>query len=283
MRPVAVVSDRACDLTPAQQREHGVTIVPLVVRFGHDVLEDDGSFTLDAFWERVAAGGPPPQTSQPSIGAFEAAFAPLVEAGHDVVCPVLSGRLSGTANSAFAAAKRFAGHVSVHDTRALSVAQGFQVLAAARAAQAGASVREILAQLEGMRERTRLYIMLETVEFLRRGGRAGAIMPLIDRITRALRVRPLLHLADGALRLAGAARTVAGARSRMLAEIARTTRVELLAIGHTRRPDEAAELAALAAERFSLSPDDVTVAEAGPALASHGGPGILAAAVLERA
>lgn len=283
MRPIAIVSDRACDLTAGQVHDHAVTIVPLVVRFGEDVIYDDGSLTAEAFWARVATLGSPPQTSQPSIGAFEAAFAPLVDAGHDVLCPVLSGRLSGTLNSAHAAAKRFAGHVTVVDTLALSIAQGFQVIAAAQAARAGSSVRDIVQHLEGVRRRTTLSIMLETVEFLRRGGRAGAIMPLIDRITRALRVRPLLTLSDGALRLAGAARSAAGARTRILDALARSTPLEAVAIGHTRRHEEASAFADDVAERLGVPRDAVVVVEAGPALSSHGGPGILAAAAVRRA
>lgn len=282
MRPVAVVSDRACDLTPAQLDAYGVGIVPLVVRFGDEVVYDDGTLTPETFWQRVERSSVPPQTSQPSIGAFEAAFAPLVEAGRDVVCPVLSGRLSGTLNAAHAAAKRFAGAVHVHDTRGLSLAQGFQVLAAARAAAAGQAAHEVIATLEGMARRTQLLIMLETVEFLRRGGRAGAIMPFIDRITRALRVRPLLTLADGALKLAGASRSVAGARERIVAALASGGPAEAVAIGHTRRPAEAAALATALSARLGVALEQITMVEAGPALASHGGPGIVAAAVLRR-
>lgn len=283
MRPVAVVSDRACDITAEQAREYAVTIVPLVVRFGEDVIHDDGSLTAESFWERVRSSATPPQTSQPSIGAFEAAFEPLVDAGYDVLCPVLSGRLSGTLNSAHAAAKRFAGHVTVVDTMALSIAQGFQVLAAAEAARAGRTVREIVGELDGIRRRTRLSIMLETVEFLRRGGRAGALMPFIDRITRALRVRPLLTLSSGALSLAGVARSVAGARTRILDELARAAPVETVTVGHTRRPDEAAAFACELSQRLGMSAAAVPIVEAGPALSSHGGPGILAVAAITRA
>ncbi len=133
MNPIAIVTDSACDLAPAVLAEHHVTAVPLVVRFGLEVFED-GQLTLDEFWAKVAQSPYPPQTSQPPTGAFEAAFSGLVGAGYHVICPVISSKISGTFNSAYAAAQRFAERVTIFATQTWSLAQGYQVLAAAKAA-----------------------------------------------------------------------------------------------------------------------------------------------------
>jgi fatty acid-binding protein DegV len=105
-------------------------------------------------------------------------------------------------------------------------------------------------------------------------------MPLVDRIARALRVRPMLTLDAGALKFGGVVRSMSGAMHRLVDEVARLAPVEAAAIGHTRRPDGAATLAGLLAERLHLSIETIRRVEAGPALAVHGGPGILAAAVV---
>ena len=283
MDPIAIVTDRGCDLSPEERERHGVTVVPLIVRFGEDVMLDDGSLSADEFWRKVEASPTFPQTSQPSIGMFEEAFAPLVAAGKHVLCPLITGRLSGTFNAAYAAAQRFAGKVTVVDTRSLSLGQAFQVLAAVLAARQGQAVDAIVQSLASVRERTHLIIMLDTVEFLRRGGRAGALMPWVDRIMKALRVRPLLRLEDGQLRLLGASRSVSGALHRIGDEIARLGPIEQLAVAHTRRSAEAAEFAAALAQRLGLAREDIPIAEAGPALSAHAGPGVLAAAAVRKA
>ena len=283
MSDIAIVTDRGCDLTPEQRAEHGITVVPLIVRFGDEVLHDDGSLTADAFWDRVASRRAFPQTSQPSAGMFEAAFGPLVEAGKQVLCPLITGRLSGTLNAAFVAAQRFPGRVTVFDTRSLSLGQALQVLAAAAAVRRGLAGDAVVRMLEGVRERSHLVIMLDTVEFLRRGGRAGKLMPFVDKILKALRVRPLLRLDDGELKLLGAARSVTKAAHRLVDEIARLGPLEAVAVGHTRRPEEAASLAAALEARLGRPPGSTVVAEAGPALSAHAGPGVLAVAAVTAA
>ncbi|MDF1523635.1 MAG: DegV family protein [Trueperaceae bacterium] len=283
MSGLAVVTDRAADLSPAQRRDLDVTVVPLVVRFGDEVVLDDGSLSDDAFWARVASSPTFPQTSQPSAGLFEEAFAPLVAAGRHVLCPVLSGRLSGTVNAAFAAAQRFPGQVTVFDTRSLSLGQAFQVLAAARAAREERPLVDVVRTLEDVRGRTHLVIALDTVEYLRRGGRAGRLMPVLDRVLKALRIRPLLRLEDGDLKVMGVARTRTQSLRRLVEAVAKVGPIEALGVAHTRRPDEAAELAATLVAGAGLPEGATLVTEAGPALSVHAGPGVVAVAVVRRA
>ncbi len=283
MREIAIVTDRGCDLSAEQQHRYDVSVVPLIVRFGAEVIHDDGSLGADAFWDRVMAGPPFPETSQPSPGMFEAVFAPLVEAGKHVLCPLISGRLSGTVNSARVAAQRFPDMVTVFDTRSLSLGQALLVLRAAQAARQGLALDAIVRLLEDLRERCHLIILLDTVDYLRRGGRAAKVLPLVKRVVRALRVKVLLRLEGGELQVLGAVRSRAKGIRRIIDEVVSVGPIEALGTAHTRRHAEAVALAATLAQRFGLAPDATLVAEAGPALSSHAGPGVIAAAALRRA
>ncbi len=283
MKGIAIVTDRGCDLTADDQRVYEVTIVPLIVRFGDDVVLDDGTLAAEAFWDRVATGPPYPETSQPSPGMFEEAFAPLVAAGKQVLCPLISGRLSGTFNAARVAAERFAGKVTVFDTRSLSLGQAMHVLHAAQGVRDGLSLEAVVRGLESVRERCHLFILLDTVDFLRRGGRAARVLPMVKRVVRALRVKVLLRLAEGELQVMGAVRSRAKGVQRLIDEVVKLGPVEALGVGHTRRPEEAEGLAERLARRFGLPLSEIGAVEAGPALSSHAGPGVIAIAALRRA
>ena len=126
MPEVAIVTDSASDLPPSLVAEHEITVVPLVVRFGAETFLD-GQLSIEEFWQR-AESGPPPQTSQPPVGAFAEAFDRLVGQGKSVICPVISSRISGTYNAALIAAQHYGDHVTVFDTATWSLLQGYQVL-----------------------------------------------------------------------------------------------------------------------------------------------------------
>ena len=130
---IRVVTDSSCDLPQEVVEELGITIVPLVVRIGNEeFLETD--LSIDEYWtkvEAIRAQGLFPQTSQPSVGAFENVFASLVGEGNEVVCITITSHHSGTFNSAWAAAQRFGEAVSVFDSWSASLGVGFQVVAAA--------------------------------------------------------------------------------------------------------------------------------------------------------
>lgn len=169
------------------------------------------------------------------------------------------------------------------DTLSLSLCQGYQAVAAARAAAAGLSVDEVIALLESIRARTHLYGCLDTVEYARRGGRVDALIPVLERVARVLSIKPILHVVDGELKLLGAARSLAKGVRRIRQEVARRGPVEALFVIHTRQADAAKRVAQALAKQEGLAFEDVLIAEAGPALASHGGPGVLAAGMVERA
>ena len=282
MQRIAIVTDSGSDLSKAQQDRYGITVVPLVVRFGPETYLD-GQLTADQFWDKVRGSPLHPETSQPSVGMFEEAFAPLVEQGHHVVCPIITSKHSGTLNSAYVASQSFPGRVTVFDTLSASLGEGYQAIAAAQAAANGHSLKEIIALLESTRARTHLFAALDTIEYVRRGGRVDQLIPSLERVTRVLGIKPLLSMVDGQLGLLGVARSHEKSIQRIQQQVAGHGPAEALIVAHTRLGDEALGFAQALAQHLSFPLNKVMIAEAGPALSSHAGPGGMAAIIVQRA
>jgi DegV family protein with EDD domain len=278
-----VVTDSTCDLAPELLEELGVAVVSLVVRIGgEEFLETD--LGCDAFWSKVGAArtlGLFPQTSQPSLGAFESVFGRLVGEGHEVVCITVTSKHSGTFNTAQTAAQKFGDSVEVFDSWSCSLGLGFMVLAAARAAREGASLREVMALLEDLRERTEIFLVMDTIEFLSMGGRADAIIPILSRVMRFLKVKPIIRFIEGEIKLIGQARTFPAALKRVEQMMEELRPFEHLAVAHTRRPSDAQAWADHLGERMAFG-DAISVAEVGPTLSCHAGPRLVAALFVQQ-
>ena len=282
MGQVRVVTDSGGDLAVEVVSSLRITEVPLLVLFGTQSYVD-GELTIDEFWRKVSEGPHHPSTSQPSMGAFEEAFARLIEAGHHVLCITITGKHSGTFSTASAAAQGFGEKVKIVDSLSLSLGQGFQVLAAARAALMGLGLDEVIRVVERVRERSHLLILLDTVEFIRTGGRAASLMPVLNRVTKMLRIKPVLSLSDGRLSLHSMARSYERGLAQIKDEIAQLHPVESLAVVHTRSADMAHRVAETLAGKLSFSLEDVLVAETGPLLSTHAGAKVIGVAAVQRA
>lgn len=281
MPKIAIVTDTAADLTPAQQAQYGITVIPLVVTFGTRSFPDD-QLPLDEFWAKVRQGPPFPATSQPPTGLYEEAFHSLIARGNQVLCVCVTSKHSGTLNSAYAAAQNFAGQVTVFDSLSLSLAQGYQAISAAQMAAQGASLEEILARLKSIRARTHFCIALDTIEYLRRGGRADQVMPLLERVVRVLNIKPLIGIVDGQIKPIGAARSREKSWRQIIQELSKHLPAEAAIVAHTRLAAEAPGFARQLAEALHLAPEQIPIAETGAILSSHAGPGVMAAAVVQR-
>jgi DegV family protein with EDD domain len=271
--PIRIVTDSSSDLTAAEAQEYEIDIVPLTVNFGTEVFADR-ELSRDEFWEK--AGNPHlPQTSQPSVGAFEQVFERRVSQGNHVLCVALTGKHSGTFNAARLAGERFGDAVTVFDSHSLSLGLGYQALVAAEAARAGQSMQEILRLLEDLRPRTHLLIVLDTLEYLQHGGRADGFMMVADRMTRALNIKLTVNLVEGRLKLLGPSRSFESALKRALKLVQEMGPLEFLAVAHTCRPDAAQSMASRLAEGTGFPQDRIWIRETGAVLASHAGPGVL--------
>ena len=279
MNSVRIVADSGCDLSPALAEEYEITIIPVFVRFGEEMVPSD-HLTSDEFWQRAADASAPPGTSSPAPGTFLHAFQKLVDAGHDVVCLTLPGKHSGTFNAAWLAAEEFGDRVRVVDTGSFSLGMGLQVLAAAREALAGRSADFVQRTAESLRARTSIIFVLDTLEWVRRGGRLDLIIPLIDRVARTLKVKPILEMSEGEFRLVGVTRSTRSALQRLEEELRARLPVEAVAAAYTRGCEAASELAGRMAVLLGRQEDEIMIAEAGPAFAAHAGPKAMGAAVI---
>ena len=280
---VKVVTDSSCDLPQEMLEELGIVVVPLVVRIGNDeFLETD--LSIDEYWTKVEAAraqGLFPQTFQPSIGAFESVFASLVGEGNEVACVTITSHHSGTFNSAWAAAQRFGEAVGVVDSWQASLGLGFQVRAAAQGAREGAVLSEVLALLWEMRARTHLLALLDTMEYIRMGGRADALIPILSRVMQFLQVKPIIGFVEGELKLLGQARTFSAAMAQLEQRMMELQPFEHLAVIHTRRPHDAQVWADHLGESIEFQ-GQIWVTETGAVLSSHAGPGVMAVIGVER-
>jgi DegV family protein with EDD domain len=282
MAQVRVVTDSAADLTAETVAEYGITVIPLVVRFGEEVYAH-AQMTCDEFWAKVASSPHHPGTSQPPMGVFEEAFGELVEAGHSVLYVALTSKHSGTYSTAVAAAQRFGDQVKVIDSLSLSLGQGELVLAAARAANAGLNLEQVAETVLEVQSRSHLLILLNTIEFIRRGGRADAIMPVLDRVTKMLDIKPILNVDDGKLGLHGMARSYQRGLQKLRQQVLQLAPVERLAVAHIRCPELADKTARILSQRLDFPLEEIRIVEAGPLLSTHGGPKVVGVvAVQER-
>lgn len=268
---VRIVTDSSCDLPEDLVEQHRIEIVPLTIRFGHEELIDRKELSTAEFWDRVRDSDVLPETAAPSAGAFEEAFRRLVTEGADeIVCVNISSQLSATMQSAKVAAEAVSGEcrVEVVDSRSVSMGLGNLCVAAARLADDGARTNAILADLADRRDRTRLYGTLDTLDFLRKGGRIGAAQHLLGSV---LSIKPLIEI-SGTVTEGGKVRT----RSKALRVLAERVRdagpLEALAVPHSQATDIDDFLAVLAEAVPGVDP---LVCQLGPVVGTHGGPGVI--------
>jgi DegV family protein with EDD domain len=279
MSSVRIVADSGCDLPPELVARHKITIVACYVQFGQESIPDS-DLPVDEFWRRVQERSTALGTAAPPPGRFQHAFQSLVSAGHEVVCLTLPRKHSATYNSAWMAAQEFGQRVRVIDSRSLTLGMGLEVLAAARAALAGLSAEAVQRTVESVRDRTSVIFALDTLEWVRRGGRLDRLMPLIDRVARTFSVKPVVELADGDFHLLGVARSMRAALVRIEEEVRLRLPVQEVAAAYTRGRDAANQLSMHLATMLGTTSSDIIVAEAGPVFATHAGPYALGAALV---
>lgn len=270
MCALRVVVDDGCEVPPDLVARYRMKVVPLVVRFGNLVF-DDGRLSLDEFWAR-GRNGTHPQTSQPASGTFQRVFQELVDAGDEVLCIVITSKHSGTFNSAWLAAQQFPGKVTVFDSLSVSWGSGFLALKAAQEAEAGRPLPEILKRLEAFRSHIQFPILLNTIEDIRRGGRADQLIPVVERLLQVFSIKPILTFVEGQLKILGTVRSYERGLNRLLELMAARAPYQDLALFHTRQPEAALAFADRLASHLRFPRERLYVSEVGPVLATHAGP-----------
>jgi DegV family protein with EDD domain len=274
---VAIVTDSTAYLDPEALTRHGITVVPLTVVIGDEAFEEGTEISAPAV-ARALQRRHPVTTSRPSPAEFAAAYEAAAAAGAgEIVSLHLSADFSGTYDAARVAAKTAAVPVRVVDTGMVAMALGFTVLAAAETAQTGGSADEVVAAAQKRAADTSAFFYVDTLDYLRRGGRIGTAQALFGS---ALAVKPLLRLSDGRIEPLEKVRTASKAVSRLediVVEQAGTRRVAL-AVHHLAAADRAAALADRLRERVP-GLDGLVVSEVGAVIGAHAGPGLLGVVV----
>ena len=268
---IRVVTDSSCDLPAALVQAHGISVVPLSIRFGSDEYVDQVELSTDEFWAKVQTSDTLPETAAPSPGAFESTFRELVDRGATgIVCINLSSHLSGTMQSAQVAAAAVARDcpVQVIDSQSASMGLGNLCLTAARRAADGDTLESIVAEVTERRARTRLYATLDTLEHIRKSGRIGNARALLGSM---LSIKPVIEIREGVVEEGGRVRTRSKAL-KLLATKAEAQPIEHLAVLHANAPD-LDDLLDLLAPIFPR--DEIVTGAIGPVIGAHAGPRVI--------
>ena len=271
-RRIAVVTDSTSDLPQELAKEHGIRIIPQVLIMGTKTWRDGVDIDPPAFYELLQTSPDFPASSQPSVADFREAFEELAKDADGIAAILVSDELSGTINSARMAKESLPDvPIEIVDTRSVSVQLGFIAIAAARAAAAGADLQTVADTARAMIGKVGVYFVVDTLEYLHRGGRIGAAARLFGT---ALNLKPLLAIKDGMVHPVTKVRS----RRKALATLFQLLDEELagkegihMAVLHVAAPEEAARLAEQLVERFH--PVEMLHTECGPVVGTHAGPG----------
>ncbi|HEY87747.1 MAG TPA: DegV family protein [Dehalococcoidia bacterium] len=274
---VRIVTDSVSDLPSEVAEELGITVIPLNVRFGTEVYRDGIDLTAEQFYEKLKHSKTLPVTSVPSPATFVEAYDKLAEETNEILAIIVSSKLSGTyevALQSIGLMKRKC-RVEVIDSRWATMAQGFIVIKGARAAQAGASLDEVIDVTRETISRVDFLSTFDTLDYLRRGGRIGAAQAFLGLM---LRVNPLITLRGGVVRPAGKARSRTKAIERLYNFAMDYSYIEEMVVEDTACPDEAEMLTERLSTRFPR--ERIYRSKMTPAVGTHTGPGLLLVGVL---
>ncbi|MEE9365150.1 MAG: DegV family protein [Dehalococcoidales bacterium] len=275
--PVKVVTDSVADLPPQVVDELGITVIPLNVRFGEKVFRDGIDLTAEQFYQELTRSKIFPVTSVPSPVTFADAYDKLAEETDEILTIMLSSKLSAThevAVQSIGLMKRPC-RVEVIDSERAVMAQGFLVMAAARAAQAGAKLDELIAMVRNNIPRVDMRAAFDTLEYLRRGGRIGAAQALLGTV---LRIHPLITMKNGVVEPAGRARSRAKAMDHLYQFAADYKRIEEMAVEEAACPGDADLLTDRLGNLFPR--ERIYRTKTTPVIGAHTGPGLLLVALM---
>jgi DegV family protein with EDD domain len=269
---VKIVTDSSCDLPAQLVQELGITVVPLYVRFGEKTYRDRVDITEDQFYQRLQHDPIHPSTIQPSPHDFTNIYQKLSSEADGIVSIHISGKLSGTCNSALQGKELVENGcpIEVIDSQILTMGLGQIVMVAAKAAQAGESFEKVLTKVKQIIPNVHLLGLLDTLKYVALGGRIFKAKALLGSI---LNVKPLLSLKDGVTVPAGQARTRAKGIDRLFDFVKSATNIEDLAVVYNTTPGEAQALVERLGSIFDK--ERIIVAMVGPMLGVHMGPGAL--------
>lgn len=278
MSTIRIVTDSTADIPSHLCESLGIEVVPLKVHFGNETFEDGVTIQAEQFYEKLTAAHELPTTSQPSPADFMEVYKKLgAESGTEIISIHLSAALSGTYQSAVLAKSLLGDNENIHivDSRSASYGIGSLVVAAAKAVASGKSVQDCLDIIQRIRQGTGLYFVVDTLEYLQKGGRIGKASAMVGSL---LNIKPILSLDDEGVVIS--VDKVRGKKKAMasVVEKVKSSRPEngkfSLGVAHANSLETADQLAALLREQFQV--EEIIYTSIGPVIGTHVGPGTAA-------
>ena len=278
MSKVAIVTDSTAYLSPDLVAAYNITVVPLVVIWGEETFRDNIDITPDEFYKRLSSAKVMPSTSQATIQSFLDVFQELHQAGYEILTVVISSALSGTLDSAIQAKKMVPeAKIELIDSQNTSMTLAFMALAAARAAKQGASLEECKTIVTQIRDHSKIFFAVDTLEFLHRGGRIGSASRFLGT---ALDLKPILELKDGKIEALERVRSTKRAHDRLIELLKEGVNghehVNMMGVVAASAAESAAHL--LSEIKHHFKPDEIILANISPVIGTHSGPGAVGVA-----
>jgi len=279
---IKIVTDSSADIPPQLLKELNISVVPLYVRFGNDVFRDKVDISNEEFYNRLVNGDVFPNTSQPSPADFIKVYEELAKDADGIVSLHLSAKLSGTIQSALQAREslKTTCPIEIIDTLSITIGQGMVCIAAAKAAQAGATMEEVVKLAREAVPEIHFLVLFDSLKYLAKGGRIGKAQSLMGSM---LNIKPLLGLKDGEVVPISKARSYSKGLEQQYEFVERTIRegeVKDLAIMYNTKQDEANALATRIAPLYPR--EKIIMGEIGPILGTHSGPNLTAVCIRGR-
>jgi DegV family protein with EDD domain len=281
MSEVAIITDSTAYIPNELITQYAISVTPQILIWGDETFLDGVDIQPNEFYQKLKTSKVMPTTSQVAIVTMKSTFEQILEQGKDVLGIFISAKLSGTMQSADQAKlmlPKAADKINIIDSNTTAMAMGFQVLAAARAAKDGASLKECTQIAEKARKHTGVYFVVDTLEFLRRGGRIGGAQAMLGS---ALNIKPILELRDGRIESIEKVRTKKKAINRMVELVVdRTAGRNPVRLATLHANAESDAKSALNAAVNEIHPIEQVFASVSPVIGTHAGPGTVGLAYM---
>lgn len=276
MANVKIVTDSLADIPPEIQKELDITSIPCIVRFGDQEFRDRVDLMPSEFYRRLASSPTIPATSQPATGVFEQVYRTLAKSTDQILAIHTIASLSGIFNASRVAAESIQNaRIELIDSKQVTMALGWLVILAARAAKEGRSIDEIKEIVQDTAQRVHVIAMLDTLEYAQRGGRLGKGKALVGTL---LHVKPLLSVLNGEIVPVENVRTQKRALERLVEIVLGSGPIQELSVIHAQAPQYAKLLQDALSE--TIPGEQIVMSETGPVLGTHVGPGAVGIAWL---
>lgn len=277
MEKIRIVTDSGCDLP--QNYNSKITILPMSIRFGDNEYKDGIDITTQQFYEKLIESDDLPTTSLVSPGDFETAFKSALANGEKVIVITIAAKLSGTYQSAVLAAEEYPDDVFVIDSKNVATAEQILVLRALELIEQGLSAKDTADALSAEREKIHIVALLDTLEYLKKGGRISSAVALVGG---ALAIKPVVTCKDGVVAMIGKARGSKNGNNFLIKEIESTSGIDFtkpLRLGYTGLTDVLLQkYIEDSAELWAGHSDSIVVSHIGSTIGTHVGPGAIAVA-----